>query len=95
MIRVFFLYILPIALPSALYFCWIAYIHKFKEGGQDKAQMISQGPWFRLVLAGLVLMTIGLITAAITGGMSPQGTYQAPYAKEGKIVPGQMVPKQD
>ncbi len=95
MIRVFFLYILPIVLPSVMYFCWIAYIHKFKEGAPDKAQMISKGPWFRLVLAGLVLMAIGLVTAAITGGMSPQGTYQAPYAKDGKIVPGQMVPKQE
>jgi hypothetical protein len=95
MIRVFLLYILPIALPGLIYFCWIAFVHKYDEEGPAKAQIIRQGPWFRLVLAGLGLMVIGLVTAAITGGMSPDGTYQAPYAKDGKIVPGQMLPKQE
>ncbi|MBT4933061.1 MAG: hypothetical protein HOL66_04675 [Rhodospirillaceae bacterium] len=95
MIRVFLLYVLPIALPSLMYFCWAAYIHKFDEGEPDKAAIIRQGPWFRLVLAGLCLMAVGLVTAAITGGMSPDGQYQAPYAKDGEIVPGRMVPKQE
>jgi hypothetical protein len=39
------------------------------------------------------LMAIGLAITAITGGMAPEGQYQAPYAKDGKIIPGQMVPK--
>jgi len=95
MIRVFFFYILPIALPSLLYFCWLIFVHKTDEDGPDKAAMVRQGPWFRLVLAGLALMIVGLVSAAITGGMSPDGTYQPPYAKDGKIVPGQMVPKQE
>lgn len=95
MIRVFLLYTLPIALPSLIYFCWLAYVHKFADGDPDKEQMIRQGPWYRLILAGLGLMAIGLVVAAITGGMNPEGHYQAPYAKDGKIIPGQMVPYQE
>ncbi|NQU56760.1 MAG: hypothetical protein HQ513_05960 [Rhodospirillales bacterium] len=95
MIRVFLLYILPIVLPSVIYFVWLTYIHKADEGGPDKALIVRQGPWFRLILAGLALMIVGLTVAAVTGGMSPNGTYQAPYAKDGKIVPGQMIPKQE
>ncbi len=90
MIRVFLLYILPILLPSLIYFGWIAYTHR----GGSMPGPLRQGPWFRLILAGLGLMMIGLVLTAVTGGMSPDGHYQAPYAKDGKIVPGRMVPKE-
>ena len=86
MTRVFFMYIMPIVLPSILFFCWAAFIRK-------DAVLARTGPWFRLLLAGLGLMAIGLAVTAITGGMAPEGQYQAPYAKDGKIIPGQMVPK--
>ncbi|MBL6931636.1 MAG: hypothetical protein ISR45_01715 [Rhodospirillales bacterium] len=95
MIRVFFLYILPILLPSAMYFCWITFIHKGEKEGPDKQALVREGPWFRLLFAGLGLMIIGLAVTAFTGGMSPNGQYQAPYAKDGKIVPGRMVPKSE
>jgi len=86
MIRVFFMYIAPIVLPSILFFCWAAFVRK-------DAELARTGPWFRLLLAGLGLMAIGLAVTAITGGMAPEGQYQAPYAKDGKIIPGQMLPK--
>lgn len=95
MIRVFLLYILPILLPSVMYFCWVAFVHKKGEHGPDKAALVREGPWFRLIFAGLGLMIIGLAITAITGGMSPEGQYQAPYVKDGKIVPGRMVPKEE
>lgn len=95
MIRVFFLYILPILLPSVLYFGWVLFFHKPDEGTPDKRTLINEGPWFRLIIAGLGLMIVGLAITAITGGMSPEGDYQAPYMKDGEIVPGQMRPKQD
>ncbi len=95
MIRVFFLYVLPILLPSLMYFCRIAFIHKAGQEGTNKQVLVREGPWFRLILAGLGLMIVGLVVTAVTGGMSPEGTYQTPYAKDGKIVPGRMVPKSE
>ncbi|MBT7944021.1 MAG: hypothetical protein HN719_11800, partial [Alphaproteobacteria bacterium] len=83
MIRVFLLYVLPILLPSVMYFCWIAFIHKGDLKAPDKQVLVREGPWFRLIFAGLGLMIIGLAITAITGGMSPDGQYQAPYAKDG------------
>lgn len=95
MIRVFFLYVLPILLPSILYFCWITFIHKGEQDGPNREKLVREGPWFRLIFAGLGLMIIGLVVTAITGGMSPDGQYQAPYTKDGEIVPGRMVPKSE
>ncbi len=94
MIRIFLLYILPILLPSLMYFCWVAFVSKKKEG-PDKQALVREGPWFRLIFAGLGLMIIGLVITAVTGGMSPEGEYQAPYNKDGEIVPGRMVPKSE
>lgn len=94
MIRIFILYILPILLPSLMYFGWIAFVHKNEGEAPGKSDMLREGPWFRLIFAGLGLMMIGLVLSAIMGGMSPEGQYQPPYTKDGKIVPGRMVPKE-
>ncbi len=93
MIRVFLLYVLPILLPSAMYFCWVAFTHRKDKNEQTKVVLVREGPWFRLIFAGLALMIIGLIITAFSGGMPIEGQYQAPYTKDGKIVPGRMVPK--
>jgi hypothetical protein len=85
MTRVFFMYIIPIVLPSILFFCWAAFIRK-------DAVLARTGPWFGLIIAGLCLMSLGLAITAITGGATPGGQYQAPYVKDGKIIPGQMMP---
>ena len=87
MTRVFFMYIIPIVLPSILFFCWAKFIQK-------DAALARTGPWFRLLIAGLSLMALGLATTAITGGTTPGGKYNAPYLKNGEVIPGQMVPKE-
>ena len=86
MFRIFLIYILPIILPSLLFFCWAKFIKK-------KDEVARTGPWFQLLLFGLSLMALGLVIIAITGGMSPDGDYRAPYSLDGKIIPGQMIPK--
>ena len=71
-----------------MYFCWIAFIRKGGVDGSEKSVLVREGPWFRLLFAGIGLMIIGLLVAAFTGGMNPEGRYQPPYAKDGEIVPG-------
>lgn len=95
MIRVFLFFILPIVLPTLMYLGWLYFIRQDDEGEGGKAALVREGPWFSLILAGLALMIIGLISVAVTGGMSPGGVYQAPYAKDGKIIPGRMAPQQE
>ena len=86
MIRIFFMYIIPILLPSILFFCWAKFIQK-------DAVLARTGPWFRLLIAGLGLMALGLAITAITGGTAPEGKYNAPYLKDGEVIPGQIVPE--
>ena len=87
MTRGFFMYIIPIVLPSILFFCWAKFIQK-------DAELARTGPWFRLLIAGLALMALGLTITAITGGTAPGGKYNAPYLKDGEVIPGQMVPEE-
>lgn len=86
MIRIFFMYIIPILLPSILFFCWAKFIQK------DDV-LARTGPWFRLLIAGLGFMVLGLAITAVIGGTTPGGTYKSPYLKDGEIIPGQMLPK--
>ena len=85
MTRVFFMYIIPIILPSLLFFCWATFIRK------DDV-LARTGPWFRLLVAGLGLMAMGLAITAFIGGAAPGGQYRAPYLEDGKIIPGQVMP---
>ncbi len=91
--RIFLQFVLPILLPGLLFVLW-TYLTQVRPGtaGPTRA-LIAEGPWFRLILAGFVLMAVGLAAAAITGGMDPNGKYRAPYQQDGKIVPGGMVSK--
>ena len=86
MTRVFFMYIIPIILPSLLFFFWATFIRK-------DYVLARTGPWFRLLIAGLGLMVLSLTTAAILGGSAPGGQYKAPYLMDGKIIPGKVTPK--
>ena len=49
--------------------------------------------WLRLVLAGVVLMTAGLVVVAILGGQPPTSEYQPPQYVDGKIKPAESIPK--
>lgn len=86
MTRVFFMYIIPIILPSILFFFWAKFIQK-------DAVLARTTPWFSLLIAGLTLMVLGLAITAITSGTAPGGKYNAPYLKNGEIIPGQMMPE--
>lgn len=49
-------------------------------------------PWFRLILAGVGLMLVGLVLSVFFGHKNDPGSvYQPPYEKNGTIVPGQFV----
>lgn len=91
--KIFLQFILPIILPGLLFFLW-SFLTRIRSGenGPTRA-LIAEGPWFRLILAGLVLMGIGLGVAAFFGGLDPEGKYYAPYLKDGIVVPGGITPK--
>lgn len=91
MSRLLLYYLLPIVLPSLAYVAWTLLARHRAEAGEPPL-LLKDGPWFRLLLAGFFLMLIGLGILTMTGSMSPEGTYRAPYAEDGKIIPGGMQP---
>lgn len=97
MIRILFTYVLPLVLPTILYFTWMGWIKrkisKLQKAGEDIDHIKIKTPWIRLVLAGVVLMAIGLVTIAVLGGAPANSDYQPPRYEDGKIIPGEMTPK--
>ncbi len=91
MFRILISYILPLALPTALYFAWAAWLRKTKAH-HERPQIST--PWLTLILMGLALMSLGLVVSVVLGPKNPPGSvYQPPRLENGKVIPGQFVPK--
>ena len=107
MARMIITYFLPLVLPTVLYFAWTLWVRKQVQS--HRAQAAAEGvpgdhtepedydiktPWFRLVLAGVVLMMVGLVLSVFFGPKhAPDSIYQPPSLQGDTIVPGQYVPK--
>lgn len=86
--RMFLQYILPLAFPTALYLGWQLYCKYRAEEGH--AIDVSGWPWLKLIAAGVILMSVGLVTFNQMDGEKPGGTYHPPVLKDGRIVPGHV-----
>lgn len=91
--KIFLQFVLPILLPGLLFILWTVLTRVRPGQNGSKRSIIAAGPWFGLILAGFILMAIGLIFTSIYGGMDPDGIYRAPYWEDGKVVPGGMTGK--
>jgi hypothetical protein len=89
MMRILLQYLLPLILPTAIYLLWMGFASRNRGAGELPARLRS-GPWFWLILAGVVLMGGGLFYTALTTGSDPEGTYVAPRWEGGRIVPGHV-----
>lgn len=99
MIRILFTYVLPLVLPTILYFTWMGWIRRrvatLQKAGQDIDHIKIKTPWIRLVLMGVALMTVSLVIIAVVGGSPADSDYQPPRYEDGEIIPGEMTPKQN
>jgi len=106
MLRIIITYILPLALPTVLYFIWTSWVRKQVRANRAKARSDAttdhtepeefdiKAPWFRLILAGVTLVAIGLVLSVFLGPKNaPDAVYQAPRMENNTIIPGQYVPK--
>ncbi len=106
MTRIILSYFLPLILPSVLYFAWTIWVRKQVIANRaqatgnpnapadhtEVADFDITTPWFRLILAGVVLMAVSLMLSVFIGGKNPPGSvYQAPRMEGDKIIPGQFV----
>ena len=89
MTRIFFTYILPLALPSLIYVLWIWNARRTHDpDSEDDLPGLRRGPLFWSLVSGFLLMLTGLITIALMSGDPPDsGQYQSPRLEGGKVVP--------
>ena len=74
--------LLPLLLPSVIYF---VYISVARSGSVAIAET---APWFWLIAAGLALAIIALVLLAALGGAAPGSVYHPPREVNGRIEPG-------
>jgi len=99
MFRMFITYVVPLVLPTLFFMVWAAWARRkiaATHATEEQAQEIVaiKTPWFRLILAGIGLMVVGLLLSVLLGPKNPpKNVYQAPHIVDGKIVPGKYAPK--
>ncbi len=75
--RILLYYILPIALPFIVYGIWLALARRKAQSASAAgaaAPGLRDAPWTWLLIAGLGLMIAGLVTLALTGGVTFDGS---------------------
>jgi hypothetical protein len=89
MSRALLQYLLPLILPTVLYLIW-ALVVRNSGSGRRLATVMREGPWFWLIIAGLILAGGSLVFTALTSGGMPSGTYIAPRLENGRVIPGRI-----
>ncbi len=93
MIRVIVSVVVPLVLPTILYFAYAWYLaRRARAAGQEDPKVLDV-PWSWLVGAGVALAAISFGVNFMGEGDKPGGVYVPPHVEDGKIVPGRVVPK--
>jgi hypothetical protein len=77
-------------LPTLLYVTWVA----FKENDwRDVKRVLRRAPLLKLFVAGAVIMLATLVLFSSRSGNDPHDVYLPPELKDGKLQPGQRMPR--
>lgn len=90
MIRILLTVLLPLALPSTLYFLWFANERRraIAAGTPETMPRLGDVPWFVLGSAGVVIAAIVLVASSIYSGDEPGALYVPPHVEGDHVVPG-------
>ena len=91
MTRVLLTYVLPIALPIAVYLAWAHLARKRALAvGVAAAPGWRDAPWTWLFITGIVTLMAGLMAFGWLSSEKPGGTYIPPQFIDGEVVPGRI-----
>jgi hypothetical protein len=94
MIRIVLSIVLPLVLPTALYFLYVWYMARRARAADptgSNAPPEVDVPWWWLALAGMVLVLVSLAINFVDTGAKPGGRYEPARIEGGKLVPGRIV----
>ncbi len=87
MIRIFFTYMLPLLLPTAVYFMFMLPARRRAVERGEEASW-EKTPWMLLSAAGVALLALTLGALALHDGEPPWSQYNPPHLEDGHIIPG-------
>ena len=88
MSRLLLNYLLPLALPLAVYLTYIWWRRRHADKHNGNPPVIEQNHVFVSIFIGFILMIGSLTWVAVISGQPPgEGEYQSPRYKDGKIIP--------
>lgn len=93
MSRLVISYVLPLLLPTIIYFFWRSFIQSRSGGRTDGAGAYPawwMAPWPWLAVSGVALLAAVLVALAIFSGARPGAEYQPPRLEDGKIRSGEF-----
>jgi hypothetical protein len=85
-LRILLQVVLPFLAPFAVFALYRLLVTKGRA-------VLVRTPWFLLTVAGLVLACAALASLAFIGGAPPGGRYLPSRVEDGRIVPGEVVPR--
>ena len=81
--------LIPLFLPTAIYFIYLAIARRqARAAGAPAAAGFKDMPWTWLAGAGVALLAVTLAASAMFGGAPPGSHYQPPSLEGGKINQG-------
>ncbi len=89
MLRIVIQHLLLFLLPLILYAIYLAAMRQRAQVTGAVKPSWEDGPWFWLVVAGIVLSIGAFVVLGFAGGASTNSDYIPPRIIDGKIVPGQ------
>lgn len=105
MIRLLLTILVPLVLPTLVYFIYRAIVRPRRPASAGQAQNASDdddldqaaqsAPWLRLLVAGVALVGLSLVFLADYGRERPNGVYVPPQVVGDEIVPGHFVTDQE
>ncbi len=93
MVRVFFVYLLPLMLPALAYLAWYRFQLRRVEAGSRTEPLppVGDAPWLAIAGVGVALALMVAVALAIVDGNAPAGSrYEPPHLEDGRVVPGRL-----
>lgn len=93
MARILFQVIFPIVLPALLYALWMTAERRRADAEGAEKRSWSSAPWIWLLALGVLFAGVIAVAVALLGGDPAGGVYVPPELRDGRVIPGHVVPK--